>query len=43
MNNNLKCYPIMVAKHFPAKHHKAGIETNFDVKIKNNIKIHTIQ
>jgi len=33
----------MVAKKFPAPHPKAGIETNFNLKIQNHIKIHTIR
>jgi len=39
----MKCYVIMVSKVFPKTHPKAGIDTNFVMKINAGIKKHTIR
>lgn len=37
------CYVLMISKHFPAYHPKAGQETNFEFKILQMTKLHTIR
>lgn len=40
---DLKTYVIMISKYFPATHQKKGLETNFETKINEGTKIHTIR
>lgn len=39
----MKCYVLIISKHFPVNHPKAGKETDFENKIKKQIKKHTIR